>query len=327
MRKVLVTGGAGFIGSHIVEAMYRKGAEVVVIDNLSTGKIENILPFLSDIDFIKGDVNDIEVLKELMKGVDVVFHQAALGSVPRSIEEPMNTHINNSSGTLSVLIAAQKAGVKRVVYAASSSAYGDTPTLPKRENMNRLPKSPYAVSKVAGELYCNVFSQVYGLETVVLRYFNVFGPRQDPQSEYAAVIPKFIKLMIAGKSPTIYGDGKTSRDFTPVQNVVYANLLASEAENVSGKIFNVALGCKVTLNELVMHLNILLHTSLNPEYVAERIGDVKHSFADVSSAREKLGYSPIMTFDEGLEETVLATLNTTSLYANKNIQEQIKYAI
>lgn len=327
MRKVLVTGGAGFIGSHLVEALYRKGDKVIVIDNLSTGKIENIFPFLNDIEFIKGDVNDIEVLVELMKGVDVVFHQAAIGSVPRSIEEPMDTHFNNSSGTLSVLIAAQKSGVKRVIYAASSSAYGDTPTLPKRENMNRLPKSPYAVSKVAGEFYCDVFSQVYGLETVALRYFNVFGPRQDPQSEYAAVIPKFIKLMIAGESPTIYGDGETSRDFTPVQNVVHANLLASIAENVSGEIFNVALGSKVTLNELVMRLNDLLYTSLNPEYEAERIGDVKHSFADISSAREKLGYSPIMTFDEGLEETVYVTLNANSLYANRNIQEQIKYAI
>ena len=326
MRKVLVTGGAGFIGSHLVEALYHRGDEVVVIDNLSSGKIENILPFLKEIEFIKGDVTDIEVLKKSMKNVDVVFHHAAIGSVPRSIEEPMITHINNSNGTLNVLITAQKAGVTRVVYAASSSAYGDTPTLPKHENMDTIPKSPYAVSKVTGELYCNVFSQVYGLETVALRYFNVFGPRQDPHSEYAAVIPKFITLMISGISPTIYGDGETSRDFTPVQNVVHANLLASEAENVSGKIFNVALGSKVTLNELVVHLNILLGTSLNPLYEAERIGDVKHSFADISSARKHLRYSPIMTFDEGLEETVLATPNAPSI-SPQNTQEQLKYAI
>lgn len=327
MRKVLVTGGAGFIGSHLVEALYRKGDEVTVIDNLSSGKIENILPLINKIEFIKSDINDSDVLEEIIKDVEVVFHQAAIGSVPRSIAEPMDTHVNNSNGTLNVLIAAHKAGVNRVVYAASSSAYGDTPTLPKHENMNRLPKSPYAVSKVTGELYCSVFSQVYGLETVALRYFNVFGPRQDPHSEYAAVIPKFIKLMMADTSPTIYGDGETSRDFTPIQNVVHANLLASEAENISGKIFNVALGSKVTLNELVAHVNILLSKSLNPDYEAERIGDVKHSFADISSAREHLGYSPIVSFSEGLEETVLATLNAPKIYADDNIQEQIKYAI
>ena len=303
-RKVLVTGGAGFIGSHLVEALVKRGDKVVVIDNLSTGKPGNLASVKGDIEFLYGDVNDYQLLATAMTGVSVIFHEAALGSVPRSIEDPLATHINNANGTLNVLLAAKDQGVKRVVYAASSSAYGDALSLPKVETMPTNPISPYAVSKLVGEQYGATFSRVYGLETVSLRYFNVFGPRQDPESQYAAVIPLFIKQMMSGVSPTINGDGQHSRDFTPVANVVQANLQGAVATQASGRVFNVALGGQVSLNDLVSGINRLLGTDIHPMHAKPRPGDIRHSWADISRARAILDYEPVLTFEEGLEKTV-----------------------
>lgn len=303
-KKVVVTGGSGFIGSNIVERLLAYGNEVVVIDNFLTGRKENIDSFKDDLQLIDGSIQDLELLKTNFEGVDYVLHQAALPSVPRSIDDPITTNKNNIDGTLNVLVAAKDAGVKRVIYAASSSAYGNTPTLPKHEGMQSDPLSPYAISKLAGEQYCKVFYEIYGLETVALRYFNVFGPRQDPNSHYAAVIPKFIKKMLNGESPIIFGDGEQSRDFTYVQNNVDANLLACTAADAPGKVFNIACGGRITLNELVMFLNDIIGTDIVPVYDAERPGDVKHSLADVTRARDILGYKPSYDLKEGLLETV-----------------------
>ena len=300
----LVTGGAGFIGSHLVERLVRDGKGVRIIDDLTTGKRENIEPFLSEVEFVHGDVRDLELLRRAMDGVDYVLHQAAIPSVPRSIDDPATTNSVNVEGTLNVLIAARDAGVKRVVYASSSSVYGDSPTLPKRETMRPEPLSPYAVGKLAGELYCQVFHRVYGLETVALRYFNVFGPRQDPESQYAGVVPKFINLLLAGDPPTIFGDGEQSRDFTYVQDVVDANLLAVEAEGVSGEVFNIACGERLTINRLVEILSDLVGAKRRPTYASPRPGDVKHSVADVAKAKALLGYTPAVTVQEGLKRTL-----------------------
>ena len=299
-----VTGGAGFIGSHIVERLIRDGKSVRVIDDLSTGRRENIAPFSGEIEFIEGDVRDLDALRDAMDGVGYVFHQAAIPSVPRSVADPAATNAANVDGTLNVLLAARDAGVKRVVYASSSSVYGDTPTLPKREEMKPEPRSPYAVSKLAGELYCRVFYDVYGLETVALRYFNVFGPRQDPASEYSAVVPKFITALLRGDPPTIYGDGNQSRDFTYVENVVEANLLAARASGAPGEVFNIACGERITVGELARLLADILGVERKPVHVPPRPGDVKHSLADIARARETLGYRVGIDVREGLRRTV-----------------------
>ena len=302
MRTFLVTGGAGFIGSHIVQALLERGDRVRILDNLSTGKRENV-PAAGPVELVQADLTDVEAVSGAMHGVDCVFHQAALASVPRSIERPMDTHAACVTGTLVVLDSARRAGVRRVVYAASSSAYGDQPTSSKRENDLPLPLSPYAAAKLAGEYYCHAFAQSYGLETVALRYFNVFGPRQDPGSPYSAVIPLFITAMLADKQPVIYGDGQQSRDFTYVENVVAGNLLAADAEGVSGRVMNVANGRSTTLLSLVTLLNEMLGTNLNPIHHPGRTGDVRESLADISLARKLLNYDPKIDFEEGLRHT------------------------
>ncbi|MBA7465688.1 UDP-N-acetylglucosamine 4-epimerase [subsurface metagenome] len=304
MALYLVTGGAGFIGSNIVEELVKRGEKVRIVDDFSTGRRENIVGFKDSVELIEGDLRDWEIVKRAMKGVDFVLHQGALPSVERSIEDPLTTTKVNIMGTLNVLLAARKVKVKRVVYASSSSVYGDTPTLPKKEGMKTNPQSPYAVTKLIGEEYCRIYYSIYGLETVCLRYFNVFGPRQDPGSQYAAVIPKFITLMLKGKSPPIYGDGEQSRDFTFIDNVVEANLQTCTAKGAPGEVFNIAYSKRVTINELVERLNKILQTRIEPTYQSPRKGDVRHSLADISQAGKTLHYSPEIGFDEGLEKTV-----------------------
>jgi nucleoside-diphosphate-sugar epimerase len=301
--KYLVTGGAGFIGSNIVEKLVNQGENVRVIDNFLTGKPENIAAFKSQIDFIEGDIRSLDTMKEVMKGIDYVIHQAALPSVPKSVDLPIESNDHNINGTLNVLYTAKESGVKRVVYAASSSAYGDQPQSPKVETMRPMPLSPYAVNKLTGEYYCAAFTKVYGLETVALRYFNVFGPRQDPTSFYSAVIPKFVSALLRNEPPTIFGDGEQSRDFTYIDNVVHANLLACTAKNAEGGVYNIACGASVTLNQLYEGLQMILGKSVPVKYAAARIGDVKHSLADISKAEEVLGYKVLVPFDKGLEKT------------------------
>ncbi|MBD3367711.1 MAG: NAD-dependent epimerase/dehydratase family protein [Candidatus Eisenbacteria bacterium] len=304
MSTMLVTGGAGFIGSHIVERLLDLGHSVRVLDDFSTGRRENIAAFESDVDLHVGDVRDLEAVRRAVDGVDVVFHEAALASVPRSVDDPVTSNEVNVGGTLNVLVAARDAGVGRLVYASSSSIYGDSPELPKREDMAPSPESPYAVGKLAGEHYCKVFSSLYGLECVALRYFNVFGPRQDPGSQYAAVVPIFTTALLSGRQCLIHGDGEQSRDFTYVANVVEANLLASGVDGVAGSVMNIACGDTITVNSLHDRLRTLTESDLEPEHGPERAGDVKHSYADVTRARELLGFSPKVPFDEGLESTV-----------------------
>ena len=299
---VLVTGGAGFIGSHIVEELARQGGQVRVLDNLSTGKRENLQS--PGLEIIEGDIRDLDVVRRAMNGVDYVLHQAALPSVPRSIADPLTTNEVNVGGTLNVLVAARDAHVRRVVYASSSSVYGDNPALPKHEEMPTRPLSPYAVSKLAGENYCRAFNRVYGLQTVSLRYFNVFGPRQDPASQYAAVIPQFATRLLRGEPPTIYGDGTQSRDFTFVANVVQANLLACEKEQAIGQVMNVACGERYTLLDLYGQLEALTGVRLKPVFAEPRAGDVKHSLAAIDRARQALGYAPVVDWREGLRRTV-----------------------
>lgn len=303
-KRLVVTGGAGFIGSNIVDRLVAEDNEVVVIDNLLTSKANNLKDVMSGIKFVNGDIQDLDLLAREFEGIDYVLHQAALASVPRSIENPIASNQNNIDGTLNVLVAARDAGVKRVVYAASSSAYGNTPTLPKHEGMAPDPLSPYAITKLVGEQYCKVFYDIYGMETVALRYFNVFGPRQDPNSQYAAVIPKFITAMLNDERPVIFGDGEQSRDFTYVQNNVDANLLACTAANAAGRMFNIACGERITLNQLVEVLNDILGKDIEPLYEEERAGDVKHSLADITLARDVLDYEPEYGFREGLVKTV-----------------------
>lgn len=300
----LVTGGAGFIGSHIVETLVKKSEGVKVLDNFATGKRENLSPFLADIELVEGDLRNLDDVRKAVEGVEIVLHQGALPSVPKSVEDPLGSNESNITGTLNVLIASRDARVKRVVYAASSSAYGDSPTLPKEETMKPAPLSPYAIQKYVGELYCANFYHLYGLETVSLRYFNVFGPRQDPTSQYAAVIPKFITALAEGKPPTIYGDGEQSRDFTYVENVVQANLLAAEAEGVAGEMMNFACGERYTLNEILRHLQGMMKTQIEPVYTDPRPGDVKHSLADIRKSQRLLGYTPHVSLEEGLKRTV-----------------------
>jgi nucleoside-diphosphate-sugar epimerase len=304
MASYLVTGGAGFIGSHIVEELIRRGERVRVLDNFSTGRRENLAPLLEHVDLIEGDLCDLATVRRAVEGVDCVLHQAALASVQRSVDDPLAAHTANATGTLHLLMAARDAGVKRVVYASSSSVYGDSPVLPKQEDHLPRPKSPYAVSKLAGEYYCQTFAGLYELETVSLRYFNVFGPRQDPTSQYAAVIPLFITAMLRGAAPTVYGDGGQSRDFTYVSNVVRANLLAATAPGVAGRVFNVACGQRCTLLDLIAALDEALGTHVAPVHAAPRPGDVRHSLADVTAAQEALGYRTEVDLHEGLRRTV-----------------------
>lgn len=300
----IVTGGAGFIGSHLVERLLKDGQRVRVIDNLITGKRENLAHLNGQLEFFQVNIADAGALKPIFKGVDTVFHQAALPSVPRSIDDPLTTHTYNVTGTLNVLTAARDAGVRRVVYAASSSAYGDISGEYKVEDMPPRPMSPYGVAKLAGEYYCQAFTQVYGLETVCLRYFNVFGPRQDPTSQYAAVIPLFITQMLDGKRPVIYGDGLQSRDFTFIDNVVHGNLLAATTPGAGGQVMNLATGGRVNLLELVERVNRLLGTALEPIFAPVRPGDIKHSRASIEKARRLLNYEPVADFDTGLARTV-----------------------
>lgn len=303
--RILVTGGAGFIGSHIASALSALGARVRILDDLSTGHRENLDEIGSEIDFVQGSVADEESLAKALEDVELVFHEAAIPSVPRSVEAPRNTHIASVDGTFSLLLAAKEAGVKRVVYAASSSAYGDTPTLPKAEQMSPDPLSPYAVAKLVGEYYCRVFTRVYGLETVSLRYFNVFGPRQDPGSQYSGVVSRFISSLLNDERPVIFGDGEQSRDFTYIDNVVAANLSAASSPTASGKVINIANGQRITLNELLEELKQLTgRTDVTAEYREPRVGDVRHSLADISRAREFLGYESKVDLREGLQRTL-----------------------
>jgi len=305
LKSVAVTGGGGFIGSHLADALLEEGCSVTVIDDLSTGRQDNLESFKKHpkARIVAGNIGELD-LKRIFAGMDAVFHQAALPSVPRSIKDPWKSNEVNVDGTLAVLIAAKEAGVKRVVYASSSSVYGDTPTLPKREDMRENPLSPYAVTKLAGEHYCRVFHHVYGLETVSLRYFNVFGPRQDPKSQYSAVIPLFISGILAGERPVILGDGSQSRDFSYVENVVRANILAATAKGVGGEVFNIATGSRITLIQLVDAINELTGKHAKPVFEKPREGDVKHSQADIGKAKKLLGYTPTVDFMEGLRRTV-----------------------
>ena len=299
----LVTGGAGFIGSSIARALVSRGDKVRVIDNFFSGKRENLADNAKDVELIEADIRDEAALARALAGVEVVYHEAAIASVPRSLADPLSSNDANVTGTLKVLHGAKKAGVRRVVYAASSSAYGDTPTLPKIETMRPMPLSPYAVAKLAGEHYCQVFASAYGLETVCLRYFNVFGPHQDPKSEYAAVIPRFVTAALAGKGVTIYGDGTQSRDFCFIDNTVEANLLAGTAA-ASGGVFNVAVGAAINLNDVVKMVSQIVGHAVPITYEPGRVGDVKHSLADITAARERLGYRGAISFLDGLKRTV-----------------------
>lgn len=310
-RKFLVTGGAGFIGSHISTALANRGDEVVVLDNLSTGRRENLKHLGDQVTFLEGCLLDREVVEQALNGVEVVYHQAALASVPRSVKKPLDTNAACVTGTLNLLDAAREAGVRRVVYAGSSSAYGDQPNMSKRETDLPNPLSPYAAAKLAGELYCKSFAATYGLETVVIRYFNVFGPRQDPNSEYSAVIPIFVSKMVRGERPTIYGDGQQSRDFTYIDNVVQGNLAAADATDAVGRSINVACGTQFTLLQLVAAINKALKTDIEPVFEEARVGDVRESLADITLARTVLDYEPRVSFDEGLLRSVDYYLSLT----------------
>jgi UDP-glucose 4-epimerase len=301
----LVTGGAGFIGSHIARALIEAGLRVRIIDNLSTGYVENLNEIGADVDFVKGSINDVAALKRALQDVELVFHEAAIPSVPRSVKHPRETHDASVNGTFELLLAARDAGVRRVIYAASSSAYGDQLESPKRETMRPSPLTPYAAAKLVGEYYCQVFTHSYGLETVSLRYFNVFGPRQDPGSQYSGVISRFILALENGERPTIYGDGEQTRDFTYVANAVEANLLAAQAPNASGKVFNVANGESTSINEVLGVLKSLTgRNELQAEHLPARAGDVRDSLADLESAATVLAYQPKVSLEDGLELTL-----------------------
>lgn len=303
MAHYLVTGGGGFIGSNIVGDLVSQGHTVRVLDNFSTGRPENLAGIEQRIEIVEGDIRSLLTVERAVKGVDYILHQAALPSVPRSIADPGTTNEVNVSGTLNILNAAKEAHVKRVVLASSSSVYGNTPQLPKHEGMVPTPLSPYAVSKLTGEYYARVFYQLYGLEITVLRYFNVFGKNQNPDSQYSAVIPKFCKALLTNTPPMIYGDGEQSRDFTHVKNVVHANLLACTSPKAAGAVVNIASGHKKSVNELFQRLKTLLGATVNPAYLPERTGEVRDSFADIALAKQLLGYSPVSDFESGLKQT------------------------
>ncbi|MCS6836669.1 MAG: NAD-dependent epimerase/dehydratase family protein [Anaerolineae bacterium] len=304
----VVTGGAGFIGSHLAERLLREGYTVRVVDNLVSGKRANLKALQAlggDLSIHEVSAADAEAMKPILCGAEVVFHQAALPSVPRSLNDPLETHLHGATATLTVLDVARRVGVRRVVYAASSSAYGEQePDHPKHEDMKPAPISPYGVAKLVGEYYAQAFTASFGLETVCLRYFNVFGPRQDPTSLYAAVIPKFIQAMLRGEAPVIYGDGQQSRDFTYIDNVVHGNLLAADAPQASGQVVNLATGGRINLLNLVDKLNALLGTNIYPQFAPPRAGDILHSQASIEKAGRLLGYEPLVSFDEGLARTL-----------------------
>ena len=306
MARYLVTGAAGFIGSSIVRTLIARGEKVRGIDNFATGKRENIVPMEKQFEFVEGDIRRLDDIQRACAGVEVVFHQAAIPSVPKSVADPVSSHDANVNGTLNVLLAARDAKVRRVVYAASSSIYGETPTLPKVETMSPSPISPYAVQKLCGEHYMTSFYRVYGLETVSLRYFNVFGPYQDPTSMYSGVLAVFCTKMLKGEVPTIHGDGEQSRDFTYIDNTVNGNLLAAHAPaiEVAGKTFNLATGRRITLNETVSILRKIVGYKGEVKHGPERAGDIKHSLADITQAQTHMGYKPTVSFEEGLEKTV-----------------------
>jgi len=303
MAHYLVTGGAGFIGSHLCEELVRRGHQVRVADDLSSGKRVN-LAHIQGIEFVQGDLSDLDFARQSVDGCQFVLHEAAIPSVPRSVKDPLSSNRANIGGTLNVLVAARDAGVKRLVFAGSSSVYGDTPTQPKHEQMPTNPLSPYALQKAVGEQYLNMFTRLYGLETVTIRYFNVFGPRQDPSSQYSGVISVFATALLENRSPKIYGDGEQTRDFTYVANVVDGVLRAAEAPGVSGEVINVATGGRISLNLLFRKMRELVGADVEPTYTDSRLGDVRDSQADISKARRLLGYEPIVSFDEGLRRTV-----------------------
>ena len=305
MTRVLVTGGGGFIGSHLVERLLRDGHSVRVLDNFATGRRENLLPFLADIELVEGDLQSYERANIAVRDIEMVLHQAALPSVPRSVQDPLTSNASNVIGTLNILLAARDSGVSRLVFASSSSVYGANQAMPKVEELSPEPISPYAVAKLAGEGYCRSFHHVYGLETVSLRYFNVFGPRQDLLSQYASVVPNFITALRQGRPLTIYGDGEQSRDFTYVGNIVDANVLAmSAAADVSGRVYNIACGKRITVNGLVSELEDLIGAEAELVYAADRPGEVRESMADIGRARAELGYAPSTELREGLLKTM-----------------------
>jgi UDP-glucose 4-epimerase len=304
MKRALVTGGAGFIGSHLVEGLLARGYQVRVLDNFATGRRENLVPMATDIELLEGDVCNLTTVRNAVRQVEIVFHEAALPSVPRSVKNPLESNEVNIAGTLNVLLAARDAGVRRVVYASSSSAYGDTPTLPKVETLPPDPLSPYAVGKLAGEQYMKVFAALYGLSTISLRYFNIFGPRQDPTTQYAGVIAKFITCALEGKPYPVFGDGEQSRDFTYVENAVAANLSAAECEFDGSPIVNIARGERTTLNQIIAMVNELTGNKIPIQYNPPRAGDVRHSQADITRAKEILGYQPTVDIREGLRRTL-----------------------
>lgn len=316
MRTCVITGGAGFIGSSLSERLLSRGDKVKIIDNFFTGKKENIREltekYPKQLEVIEGDIRDLNLLRSQIKGADYVFHQGAIPSVRRSVDDPATSNEVNVQGTLNVLIASREASVKRVINASSSAIYGDSPTLPKTESFSAHPISPYGLTKYVAEEYCRLFHTIYKLETVSLRYFNVFGPRQDPTSEYSAVIPKFICNMLRGLAPVIYGDGEQSRDFTYVANVVEANMLAAEAEGVSGDYFNIACGEQKSLNQLVEDLNEILGTRIRPRFDKPREGDIKHSLADIEKAKRRMGYEPSVAFIDGLRKSIEWYVKTLS---------------
>jgi len=319
VKRTVVTGGAGFIGSHLAEELASRGYYVVILDDLSTGRTENIEVLLQnkDVQFVQGSITNLPLLHKLFQGVESVFHQAAIPSVPRSIENPLASHEVNITGTMNVLLAAMDNHVKKVIYASSSSVYGDTPTLPKREDMPPNPQSPYAVTKLAGEYYCRVFQEVYGLPTVCLRYFNVYGPRQDPNSQYAAVIPRFISRVSQGEPPVIYGDGKQTRDFTFVEDAIEANILA--AENEATAVFNIGRGEKISINQLAELIISLAGSNLKPVHSAPRPGDIRHSLADICRA-QAFGYTPRYDLEQGLRKLLLCLLREKT--TNAGIRKQ-----
>ncbi len=304
MARYLVTGGAGFIGSHLVRRLVSDGHQVRVLDNLSTGSRAKLEDVIDKVEFIDGDLRRREDCQTGCADVDMVFHQAALPSVPRSVDDPATFHAHNINGTFQLFMAAKEAGCERVIYAASSSAYGDQPDQPKRESMLPAPLSPYALNKLVGEYYAGVFYETYGMETISLRYFNVFGPHQDPTSQYAAVIPAFVSAILKDQQPVVYGDGEQTRDFTHVDNVVEANVLAASARSLAGQVVNIACGERVSINQVVALVNKLLGKGIAPQYAPHRPGDVKHSLADISLAREVMGYRPVVMFAEGLARAI-----------------------
>lgn len=304
MENYLVTGGAGFIGSHIAQTLVHRRKTVRVLDNLLTGRRANMAGFIKDIEFLEGDIRDQNTCRQAVRNVDCILHQAALPSVQRSVLDPLATNDINVTGTLNLLIAAREARVKRIVFASSSSTYGADSRLPKREGNEGRPLSPYALSKQAGEHYCRLFSDLYGLDTVSLRYFNVFGPRQDPNSQYSAVIPLFITKVLAGQPPVVFGSGEQSRDFTYIDNVVEANILASEAPVAAGEVMNIACGERTTINALLHLVNMILGADVPPVYAGERPGDIPNSVADITHAARRLGYAPRVSLEEGLKKTI-----------------------